>query len=71
MQMQKMPISETDTLAKAMAKIETEVREGVSHGHFDLAISCKIGTSGKRELLVKAGKNHRFLIPEQELKKPA
>jgi hypothetical protein len=71
MPMQKMPISEADVLAKAMAKIETEVRDGVSHGHFDLAISCKIGNSGKRELLVKAGKNYKYVIPEQELKKPA
>lgn len=66
--MQQMPISETDVLAKAIAKIDTEVREGVSHGHFDLAISCKIGNGGKRELLVKAGKNYKYLIPEDELK---
>jgi hypothetical protein len=66
-----MPTSETGTLAKAIAKIEAEVREGVSHGHFDLAISCKIGNSGKRELLVKAGKNHKYLIPEDELKQSA
>ena len=69
--MQKPPIYETNVLAKAIAKIETEVREGVSHGHFDLAISCKIGNSGKRELLVKAGKNHKYLIPEDELKRSA
>lgn len=68
--MQGMPTSEAGTLAKAIAKIEAEVREGVSHGHFDMAISCKVGNSGKRELLVKAGKNHKYLIPEDELKKP-
>jgi len=69
--MDKKPNPETSALARAMAKIEAEVREGVSHGHFDLAISCKISNSGKRELLVKAGKNHRFLIPESELKQSA
>lgn len=63
--------SQTGILDRAIAKIETEVREGVSHGHFDLAISCKIGNSGKRELLVKAGKNHKYLIPEPEPKQPA
>ena len=66
--MQKPPICETNVLATAIAKIESEVREGVSHGHFDLAISCKIGNGGKRELLVKAGKNYKYLIPEDELK---
>jgi len=69
--MQRMPTSEAGTLAKAIAKIEAEVREGVSHGHFDMAISCKVGNSGKRELLVKAGKNHKYLIPEDELKQSA
>lgn len=69
--MQRMPTSEAGTLAKAIAKIEVEVREGVSHGHFDLAISCKIGNSGKRELVIKAGKNHRYLIPDDELKQSA
>lgn len=69
--MQRMPTSEAGTLAKAIAKIEAEVREGVSHGHFDLAISCKIGNSGKRELVIKAGKNHRYLIPDDELKQSA
>lgn len=69
--MQRMPTSEAGTLAKAIAKIEAEVREGVSHGHFDLAISCKIGNSGKRELVIKAGKNHRYLIPDEELKPSA
>ena len=69
--MQEQPMSETNVLAKAIAKIETEVRDGLSHGHFDLAISCKIGNSGKRELLVKAGKNHKYLISEDELKRSA
>jgi hypothetical protein len=69
--MDKKPNPETSALARAMAKIEAEVREGVSHGHFDLGISCKIANSGKRELLVKAGKNYWFLIPESELKQSA
>lgn len=69
--MEKKPIPDTSVMARAIAKIEAEVREGVSHGHFDLSISCKIANSGKRELVVKAGKNHRFLIPEGELKQSA
>ena len=69
--MQEQPMSETNVLAKAIAKIETEIRDGLSHGHFDLAISCKIGNSGKRELLVKAGKNHKYLISVDELKRSA
>jgi hypothetical protein len=69
--MERKPISNSGTLTKAIVKIEAEVRDGVTHGHFDLAISCKIGNGGKRELVVKAGKNHRFLIPEEELQQSA
>ena len=63
--------SQTGELHKAIERIEAEVREGVSHGHFDLAISCKVANNGKRELLVKAGKNHRYLIPDPEPKQAA
>jgi hypothetical protein len=69
--MDKKPNPETSAVAKAVAKIEAEVRDGLNHGHFDLGISCRITNSGKRELVVKAGKNYRFLIPENELKQSA
>jgi len=61
----------TAAIDKAIAKIESEVRDGVRHGHFDLTISCTVRNSGKRELVVKAGKNHMYVIPEDELKKSA
>ena len=54
-------------LAKAMAKIEAEVREGLRHGHFEITIASTVGNEGVRELVVKAGKNHRFRIAKDEL----
>lgn len=66
--MDRIPNAAKETLARAIAKIEAEVRDGVTHGHFDLTVSCKIANNGKRELVVKAGKNHKYLIPEEELK---
>ena len=69
--MERKQTPQTGQLDKAIAKIESEVREGITHGHFDLAISCKVATNGKRELLVKAGKNHRYVIPEPEPKQAA
>jgi hypothetical protein len=53
-------------LAKAMAKIDAEVREGLKHGHFEITVTCRIANKGTRELVVKAGKNHRYLIAEEE-----
>ena len=60
-------VADPGQLAKAMAKIEAEVRDGLRHGHFEFTIKCKVGNNGKRDLIIKAGKNHRFLIPEGEI----
>lgn len=54
-------------LMKAMAKIDAEVRDGLKHGHFEITITCSVGNKGVRELVVKAGKNHRYRITEEEL----
>ena len=43
------------------------VVDGVRHGHFQCRISSVIGKGGRRELLVEAGKSHKFNIPEEEL----
>jgi hypothetical protein len=51
----------------AMAKIDAEVRDGLKHGHFEITITCSVGNRGVRELVVKAGKHHRFRITEEEL----
>jgi hypothetical protein len=57
-------------LAKALEQIEAEVRDGLSHGHSELVIQCRVVSENKHELLVKAGKKHRFLITKDELAKP-
>lgn len=44
-------------------RVIKEVQEGVRHGHFDLSISGAHARGGCIEVIVKAGKNYRFLIP--------
>jgi len=44
-----------------------EVDDGLRHGYFDLAITCETVNGKKRRLTIKAGKNHRFTIPEEEI----
>jgi hypothetical protein len=51
-------------LADALAHIEKIVIEGLKHGHFDYSISCETGTGGRRLLIVKAGKSHKFSISD-------
>lgn len=43
------------------------VIDGLRHGHFRFVISGDIRKQEKRELLIEAGKSHKFTIPEEEL----
>jgi hypothetical protein len=47
--------------------IERLLVEGVKHGRFDYSITCEIGTGGRRLLIVKAGKSHKFSIMEPDV----
>ena len=54
-------------IAEALAHLERVVVEGLRHGFFDCSIACEIGNGGKRQLVIRAGKSHKFTIPEEEL----
>jgi hypothetical protein len=41
--------------------------EGLRHGFFECSMACEIGNGGKRQLVIRAGKSHKFTIPEDEL----
>jgi hypothetical protein len=43
------------------------VLDGLRHGHFRCSISSGIGKGNRRELVIEAGKSHKFTIPEEEL----
>lgn len=54
-------------LEQAMERLTQEVRDGLRHGHFELTIVGEIVKGRKRGLTIKAGKSHRFTIPEEEI----
>jgi hypothetical protein len=53
--------------AEALAHLEKIVADGLRHGFFDCSIACEIVSGGKRQLVIRAGKSHKFTIPEDEL----
>ena len=53
--------------AVALALLEGVVVDGLRHGFFDCSIHCEIGNGGKRQLVIGAGKSHKFTIPEEEV----
>ncbi len=54
-------------LREALNRLEGLVVDGLRHGFFDYSIACEIGNGGKRQLVIRAGKSHKFTIPEDEL----
>ncbi len=56
-----------DQVHEALARLHRLVLDGLKHGFFDYSISCEVGNKGKRQLVISAGKSHRFTIPEDEI----
>jgi hypothetical protein len=52
---------------EALDRLEGLVVEGLKHGFFDYSIACEIANGGKRQLVIRAGKSHKFTIPEDEV----
>ena len=61
------PSDGVNELDAAMAQVLGELREGLIHGFFDYSMSCEIVRGGKRRFTLRAGKSHRFVIPEEAL----
>lgn len=51
----------------AMKCLEQIVVEGLNHGFFDCYITSEVLAGGKRQFMIRAGKSHKFTIPEDEL----
>ena len=54
-------------LREALDRIEGLIVDGLRHGFFDYSVSCQIGNDGRRQVIFRAGKSHKFTIPEDEL----
>lgn len=59
--------SNKSQLDQAKECLIREVDDGLRHGFFDLTISCEMANGKRRRLTIKAGKNHRFTIPGEEI----
>lgn len=52
---------------QALNRLEGLVVDGLKHGFFDYSIACEVTNGGKRQLVIRAGKSHKFIIPENEV----
>ena len=51
---------------EALDRLEGLVVDGLKHGFFDYSIACEVANGGKRQLVIRAGKSHKFTIPANE-----
>ncbi len=62
------PTSNTpSTFELALVQLREILEDGLRHGFFEVAVSGEIVAGKKRRLVIRAGKSHRFTIPEHEL----
>lgn len=54
---------------EALERIEGLVVDGLRHGFFDFRITCEVANGGRRQLVIQAGKSHKYTIPERELQR--
>ena len=59
--------SKSGRVREALDQLEGLVVDGLKHGFFDYSVACQIANGGKRELVIRAGKSHKFTIPENEV----
>ena len=52
---------------EALDRLRALLLEGLKHGFFEYSIACEVTNGGKRQLVIRAGKSHRFTIPEHEV----
>ncbi len=52
---------------EVLDRLEGLVVDGLRHGFFEYSITCEIANGGKRKLVIRAGKSHKFTIPEDEV----
>jgi hypothetical protein len=53
-------------LREALDQIRQIVLDSLRHGHFRCAILSVIGKGNRRDLVIEAGKSHKFTISEDE-----
>lgn len=54
-------------LEKARRRIDAVVLDGLRHGHFKCTVTVTMGKRKRRELVISAGREDKFHIPEEEI----
>ena len=56
------------TVNSIVENVVSELHQGIRHGHFEITVSGA-RVSGYVQVIIKAAKNHRFLVPKRSTEK--
>lgn len=60
------PNRRADDLQEALDQMRSLMLDGLRHGFFEYSVSCETVKDCKRQLIIRAGKSHKYYIaPEQ------
>jgi hypothetical protein len=48
---------------RALQRIVAEIVDGLRHGYFEFRVTCEVIGSGRRRVVLHAGKTYQFVIP--------
>ena len=54
-------------MSEALDCLQQVLLDGLRHGHFRCSIISSVEKGNRRNLVIEAGKSHKFTIPEQEV----
>lgn len=54
-------------LENALFQIRSLILDGLRHGFFEYSVSCETVGNRRRQLVIRAGKSHKYHIAEEEL----
>ena len=61
------PRGNSGQVRELLDRLEVLVIDGLKHGFFDYSVTCEVANGGKRQLVIRAGKSHKFTIPENDV----
>lgn len=59
--------ADSGALEEVLAHLERLLAEGLRHGFFEFSIRCEVKSHRRRELIITAGKSHKFYISEEDV----
>ena len=58
---------EPASIAIIFDKLKHEILSGLKHGFFEFSLHGEIINGNKRRMMLKAGKTHKFIVPDEDI----